>query len=144
MLSMKAAHPEFFSSEVFGNGKTGQGDAQAAPGGSFIWPTRAIFDARGYLMNDSAADMSLRSLPSRVRSRPRRTPTRRHSFLAMLLINSMMTTVLPTPAPPNTLPFHPRNGQSGQYHLDAGGEQLGEVVGPRVSAPDVDGIIFSR
>ena len=60
-----------------------------------------------------ASDISLyRSLPSRVRSpTPANTDTPPWS-LAMLLISSMMTTVLPTPAPPNAPTLPPfRNGQ---------------------------------
>src|SRR6058998_1854617 len=53
-----------------------------------------------------------RSLPSRVRSpTPANTDTPPCSF-ATLLMSSMMTTVLPTPAPPNAPILPPfRNGQ---------------------------------
>ena len=75
-----------------------------------------------------------RSLPSRVRSpTPANTDTPPWS-LAMLLISSMMTTVLPTPAPPNAPTLPPlRNGQMQIDDLDAGREHLGRgrLVGER-------------
>ena len=49
-----------------------------------------------------------RSLPSRVRSPTPENTEMPPCFMAMLLISSMMTTVLPTPAPPNSPILPPR------------------------------------
>ena len=73
-----------------------------APGGSFICPyTSAVFS----ITPDSVISRQ-RSLPSRVRSpTPANTETP-PCWVAMLLMSSWMSTVLPTPAPPKrpTLP----------------------------------------
>src|ERR687886_527470 len=74
-----------------------------APGGSFICPkTRMVLSSTP----DSLISIQ-RSLPSRVRSP---TPQKAESpscSSAMLRINSWMSTVLPTPAPPNRPTFPP-------------------------------------
>ena len=73
-----------------------------APGGSFIWPyTRAVLE----ITPDSVISTQ-RSLPSRVRSPTPANTERPPCSWAMLLMSSWMSTVLPTPAPPNrpTLP----------------------------------------
>ena len=72
------------------------------PGGSSIWPKTS---AVSLMTPDSVISMN-RSLPSRVRSpTPANTETP-PKFLATRVIISWMSTVLPTPAPPNrpTLP----------------------------------------
>src|SRR5438093_1081040 len=76
-----------------------------------------------------ASDISwYRSLPSRVRSpTPANTDTPPWSF-AMLLISSMMTTVFPTPAPPNAPTFPPfRKGQIKSITLIPVGRSWGEL-----------------
>ena len=73
-----------------------------APGGSFIWPNTSVVLSR----TPDSFISSQRSLPSRERSpTPQNTDTPSCSS-AMLRISSWMSTVLPTPAPPNrpTLP----------------------------------------
>ena len=67
------------------------------PGGSSIWPkTRAVWP-----MTPASSISTIRSLPSRVRSpTPANTDTPPWS-LATRAIISWMSTVLPTPAPPN-------------------------------------------
>ena len=72
------------------------------PGGSSIWPKTS---AVSLMTLDSVISM-IRSLPSRVRSpTPANTETP-PKFLATRVIISWISTVLPTPAPPNrpTLP----------------------------------------
>ncbi len=74
-----------------------------APGGSFIWPyTSATDDSSklSSLIRLDSLNSSQRSVPSRVRSPTPANTERPPCPLAMLLISSMMTTVLPTPAPP--------------------------------------------
>ena len=68
---------------------------------------------------------SQRSLPSRVRSpTPANTETP-PCFMAMLLMSSMMMTVLPTPAPPNSPILPPLQVRLEQVDdLDAGLEHL--------------------
>ena len=67
------------------------------PGGSSIWPNTS---AVSLMTLDSVISMN-RSLPSRVRSpTPANTDTP-PKFLATRVIISWMSTVLPTPAPPN-------------------------------------------
>ena len=67
------------------------------PGGSSIWPNTS---AVSLMTSDSVISMN-RSLPSRVRSpTPANTETP-PKFLATRVIISWMSTVLPTPAPPN-------------------------------------------
>src|SRR3954469_13891719 len=73
-----------------------------APGGSFIWPyTSAVFS----ITPDSVISRQ-RSLPSRVRSPTPANTDRPPCCVAMLLMSSWISTVLPTPAPPKrpTLP----------------------------------------
>ena len=70
-----------------------------------------------------------RSLPSRVRSpTPAKTENNRRAACATLLISSMMTTVLPTPAPPNAtgLAALECRVQSRSIDLDAGGQKHGD------------------
>ena len=73
------------------------------PGGSSIWPnTRAVSE----MTPDSVISRN-RSLPSRVRSpTPANTETP-PKFLATRRIISWISTVLPTPAPPNSPIFPP-------------------------------------
>ncbi len=73
------------------------------PGGSSIWPnTRAAFS-----MTPVSFISRNRSLPSRVRSpTPANTETP-PCWVATRLIISWMSTVLPTPAPPNSPIFPP-------------------------------------
>mmetsp|Transcript_5807 Transcript_5807/g.9755 ORF Transcript_5807/g.9755 Transcript_5807/m.9755 type:complete len:234 (-) Transcript_5807:276-977(-) len=73
-----------------------------APGGSFIWPyTRAALEPPSSLITPECIISWYKSLPSRVRSpTPAKTEKPPCAF-AMLLISSIITTVLPTPAPPN-------------------------------------------
>ena len=73
-----------------------------APGGSFIWPNTSI-------VLSSTPDSfisSQRSLPSRERSPTPQNADRPSCSAAMARISSWISTVLPTPAPPNrpTLP----------------------------------------
>ena len=73
-----------------------------APGGSFIWPKTSIVLS---ITPDSVIS-SQRSLPSRERSPTPQNADRPPCSCARLLISSWISTVLPTPAPPNrpTLP----------------------------------------
>ena len=73
-----------------------------APGGSFIWPNTSIVRSR----TPDSFISSQRSLPSRERSPTPQNADRPECSSAMLRISSWMSTVLPTPAPPNspTLP----------------------------------------
>ena len=73
-----------------------------APGGSFIWPNTSIVLS---MTPDSFISFQ-RSLPSRERSPTPQNADRPPCSLARLLISSWISTVLPTPAPPNrpTLP----------------------------------------
>ena len=67
------------------------------PGGSSIWPkTRAVS-----LMTPDSVISVMRSLPSRVRSPTPANTEVPPKFLATRVIISWMSTVLPTPAPPN-------------------------------------------
>mmetsp|Transcript_9716 Transcript_9716/g.29543 ORF Transcript_9716/g.29543 Transcript_9716/m.29543 type:complete len:828 (-) Transcript_9716:1102-3585(-) len=81
-----------------------------APGGSFICPyTRAALDSfPSSLMTPVWIISWYRSLPSRVRSPTPVNTEKPPCFLAMLLISSIINTVLPTPAPPNSPIFPPR------------------------------------
>jgi len=68
-----------------------------APGGSFIWPnTMASFE-----MTPESFISWYRSLPSRVRSPTPANTEIPPCSMAMLWISSCISTVLPTPAPPN-------------------------------------------
>mmetsp|Transcript_7769 Transcript_7769/g.19833 ORF Transcript_7769/g.19833 Transcript_7769/m.19833 type:complete len:236 (+) Transcript_7769:903-1610(+) len=72
-----------------------------APGGSFIWPyTSEAFDSPSSLITPECIISWYRSLPSRVRSPTPPKTEKPPCALAMLLMSSMITTVLPTPAPP--------------------------------------------
>mmetsp|Transcript_39051 Transcript_39051/g.78084 ORF Transcript_39051/g.78084 Transcript_39051/m.78084 type:complete len:202 (-) Transcript_39051:297-902(-) len=72
-----------------------------APGGSFIWPyTRAALEPPSSLITPECIISWYKSLPSRVRSPTPANTENPPCALAMLLISSMITTVLPTPAPP--------------------------------------------
>ena len=73
-----------------------------APGGSFIWPKTSIVLS----MTPDSFISSQRSLPSRERSPTPQNADRPPCSWARLWISSWMSTVLPTPAPPNrpTLP----------------------------------------
>ena len=73
-----------------------------APGGSFIWPKTSIVLS----MTPDSFISSQRSLPSRERSPTPQKADRPSCSSAMLRISSWISTVLPTPAPPNrpTLP----------------------------------------
>ena len=74
------------------------------PGGSSIWPNTSAVSA---MTPDSVISRN-RSLPSRVRSpTPAKTETP-PKFWATRRIISWMSTVLPTPAPPNSPIFPPR------------------------------------
>ncbi len=67
------------------------------PGGSSIWPKTSAVSA----MTPDSVISVIRSLPSRVRSP---TPAKQDTppkFFATRVIISWMSTVLPTPAPPN-------------------------------------------
>ncbi len=66
------------------------------PGGSSIWPKTS---AVSLMTPDSVISMN-RSLPSRVRS-PTPAKTDTPAVLATRVIISWISTVLPTPAPPN-------------------------------------------
>jgi hypothetical protein len=81
-----------------------------APGGSFIWPnTIAVFESTELPSNSFASASSWkRSLPSRVRSPTPANTEYEPDFLATLLMSSWMSTVLPTPAPPNRPILPPR------------------------------------
>ena len=68
-----------------------------APGGSFIWPNTSMVLS---ITPDSVIS-SQRSLPSRERSPTPQNADRPPCSWARLLISSWMSTVLPTPAPPN-------------------------------------------
>ena len=68
-----------------------------APGGSFIWPKTSIVLS----MTPDSFISSHRSLPSRERSPTPQKADRPPCSWARLLISSWMSTVLPTPAPPN-------------------------------------------
>lgn len=73
-----------------------------APGGSFIWPyTRATLDSSGFsrLITPDSIISLYKSFPSRVRS-PTPAKTERPLRACNVLMSSMMSTVLPTPAPP--------------------------------------------
>ena len=103
---------------------------ERAPGGSFIWPnTMATCDlgssswstlersqcpssillrnSSPYLMTPDSIISRRRSLPSRVRSPTPANTENPLCFLAILLISSLIRTVFPTPAPPNSPIFPP-------------------------------------
>ena len=74
------------------------------PGGSSIWPKTSAVS----LMTPDSVISTQRSLPSRVRSpTPAKTETP-EKFCATRRIISWMSTVLPTPAPPNRPILPPR------------------------------------
>mmetsp|Transcript_5946 Transcript_5946/g.18298 ORF Transcript_5946/g.18298 Transcript_5946/m.18298 type:complete len:291 (+) Transcript_5946:367-1239(+) len=83
-----------------------------APGGSFIWPyTSVTLDcsrSSPTLMTPEVIISWYRSLPSRVRSPTPANTENPPCALATLLISSMISTVLPTPAPPNRPILPPR------------------------------------
>src|SRR3974390_779105 len=89
---------------------------------------------------------SQRSLPSRVRSPTPANTEKPPCCLATLLMSSMMTTVLPTPAAPNRPLFPPlREGRDEVCDLHPGLEHLGSsrlLVEPR--RQPVDGQLFLR
>ena len=69
----------------------------------------AVFDSTGLPSDILASAISFhRSLPSRVRSPTPAKTEKPPCFIATLLISSWMSTVLPTPAPPNRPIFPPR------------------------------------
>ena len=73
-----------------------------APGGSFICPYTSV----ALSITPDSLISRYRSFPSRVRSPTPANTEKPPWWVAMLWMSSMMTTVLPTPAPPNspTLP----------------------------------------
>ena len=83
--------------EVLRHGQPGQGHAHAGSGGL----VHLSKDQRGLFNDPRLAHLPPRSLPSRVRSP---TPVKMEyppCSVAMLWTDSWMSTVLPTPAPPN-------------------------------------------
>ena len=92
------------------------------PGGSSIWPkTSAVLSS-----TPDSAISRMRSLPSRVRSPTPANTEVPPKLRATRMIISWMSTVLPTPAPPNRPilpPLHVRGEQV--EHLDAGLQHLG-------------------
>ena len=74
------------------------------PGGSSIWPNTSAVS----LSTSASASSTQRSLPSRVRSPTPANTEVPPKLRAMRLIISWMSTVLPTPAPPNRPILPPR------------------------------------
>ncbi len=75
-----------------------------APGGSFIWPNTIVDLAS----TPDSVISRYRSLPSRVRSPTPANTEKPPCSVAMFRINSWMSTVLPTPAPPTRPILPPR------------------------------------
>src|SRR4051794_20905833 len=105
MLSMKSSTSWLWTSRKYSAiVSADSATRRRVPGGSSIWPkTRAVWP-----MTPASSISTIRSLPSRVRSpTPANTDTPPWS-LATRAIISWMSTVLPTPAPPNRPILPPR------------------------------------
>ena len=108
-----------------------------APGGSFIWPKTSIV----FSMTPDSFISSQRSLPSRERSPTPQNADRPPCSWARLLMSSWMSTVLPTPAPPNRPILPPfAYGREQVDDLDAGLEHLRR----RRQVLDVRGLAMDR
>ena len=123
MLSMNSSTSWFCTSRKYSAiVSADSATRRRVPGGSSIWPkTSAVFS-----MTPDSVISTKRSLPSRVRSpTPANTDTP-PKFLATRLIISWISTVLPTPAPPNRPILPPCTyGREQVDDLDAGLEHLG-------------------
>ena len=98
MLSMKSSTSWFCTSRKYSAIVSAESATRRrVPGGSSIWPkTRAVCP-----MTPASSISAMRSLPSRVRSpTPANTDTPPWSRATRAII-SWISTVLPTPAPPN-------------------------------------------
>ena len=92
------------------------------PGGSSIWPKTSAVS----LMTPASAISTMRSLPSRVRSPTPANTEVPPKLRATRVIISWMSTVLPTPAPPNRPILPPLTyGVEQVDDLDAGLQHLG-------------------
>ena len=123
MLSMKSSTSWFCTSRKYSAMVSADSATRSrVPGGSSIWPkTSAVLSS-----TPASAISRMRSLPSRVRSPTPANTEVPPKLRATRMIISWMSTVLPTPAPPNRPilpPLHVRGEQV--EHLDAGLQHLG-------------------
>src|SRR3954454_15881821 len=104
MLSMKSSTSWFCSSRKYSAIVSADSATRSrVPGGSSIWPKTSAVDS----MTPDSVISVMRSLPSRVRSpTPANTDTPPNSWATRRII-SWISTVLPTPAPPNRPIFPP-------------------------------------
>ena len=143
MLSMNSSTSWFCSSRKYSAMVSADSATRMrVPGGSSICPNTSAVS----LMTPDSVISVMRSLPSRVRSPTPANTEVPPKFLATRVIISWMSTVLPTPAPPNR-PILPPDHVRGEQvdDLDAGLQHLGlalELVERRrlaVDAPQLAG-----